>query len=171
VREKDGVWAVLLWLNILAVKKQPMADLMAAHWAKFGRNYYTRHDYEAVDKSVADAMVAELRDGLSDLPGQPAGDLTIETADEFAYTDPIDGSVSEGQGLRFGLSGGGRIVIRLSGTGTVGATVRVYLERLETDPDKLALDPQDALASIVKAAEIITALKARTGRDGPDVIT
>ncbi len=171
VREKDGVWAVLLWLNILAVRKQPVADLMAEHWARFGRNYYTRHDYEAVDTAVADAMVAELREQLSDMPGQPAGDLTVETADEFAYTDPVDGSVAEGQGLRFGLSGGGRIVVRLSGTGTVGATVRVYLERLESDPSMLDMDPQDALAPIIAAAERITALQARTGRSGPDVIT
>ena len=171
VREKDGVWAVLLWLNILAERKQPMAALMAAHWARFGRNYYTRHDYEAVDKGVAEAMVAELREQLTDMPGQPAGDLVIETADEFAYTDPIDGSVAERQGLRFGLSGGGRVVVRLSGTGTEGATVRVYLERLETDPSKLDLDPQEALAPIIAAAEAITALRTRTGRAGPDVVT
>ena len=145
--------------------------LMAEHWARFGRNYYTRHDYEAVDKAVAEAMVAELREQLTDMPGQPAGDLVIETADEFAYTDPIDGSVAERQGLRFGLSGGGRVVVRLSGTGTEGATVRVYLERLETDPAALDLDPQDALAPIIAAAEAITALKTRTGRGGPDVVT
>ncbi|MEM9319937.1 MAG: alpha-D-glucose phosphate-specific phosphoglucomutase [Pseudomonadota bacterium] len=171
VREKDGLWAVLLWLNILAVKRQPMADLMAAHWATYGRNYYTRHDYEAVENAVADAMVAALREKLADLPGTPAGSLTIETADEFAYSDPVDGSRSTGQGLRFGLSGGGRIVVRLSGTGTIGATVRVYLERLETDPDALQMDPQVALTEIITAAEAITGLKARTGRAGPDVIT
>lgn len=171
VREKDGVWAVLLWLNILAVKQQPMAELMAAHWARFGRNYYTRHDYEAVESAVADEMVAELRARLPDLPGQPAGDLVIERADEFSYEDPVDGSVAERQGLRFWLSGGARLIVRLSGTGTVGATVRVYLERLETDPAVLDQDPQAALAPVIEAAEAILALKSRTGRTGPDVIS
>ncbi|MBF9034450.1 alpha-D-glucose phosphate-specific phosphoglucomutase [Rhodobacterales bacterium HKCCE2091] len=171
VREKDGVWAVLLWLNILAQKKQPVAELMAEHWAKFGRNYYTRHDYEAVDTGIADTMVAEMRVRMRDMPGRKAAGLRIESADEFAYHDPVDGSVAEKQGLRFGLEGGGRVVVRLSGTGTVGATVRVYLERLETDPGKLHEDPQEALAPIVAAAEAITGLKQRTGRTAPDVIT
>ncbi|MEM1274524.1 MAG: alpha-D-glucose phosphate-specific phosphoglucomutase [Pseudomonadota bacterium] len=171
VREKDGLWAVLLWLNILAVRKEPVADLMIAHWETFGRNYYTRHDYEAVDSAIAEAMVADLRASLAELPGQRAGPLTVEAADEFSYHDPIDGSVSTGQGLRFVVSGGGRIVVRLSGTGTVGATIRVYLERLETDPTKLQEDPQVALAPIIAAAEAITGLKAWTGRAAPDVVT
>ncbi|MBF9031679.1 alpha-D-glucose phosphate-specific phosphoglucomutase [Rhodobacterales bacterium HKCCE3408] len=171
VREKDGLWAVLLWLNILAEKKQPVAELMADHWKSYGRNYYTRHDYEEVETAIADAMVDEIRGRLDDLPGSAAGPLTVEAADEFAYHDPVDGSVAEQQGLRFQLSGGGRVVIRLSGTGTVGATVRVYLERLETDPAKLDADPQEALAPIIEAAEALTGLKARTGRTGPDVIT
>ncbi|MEM9757197.1 MAG: alpha-D-glucose phosphate-specific phosphoglucomutase, partial [Pseudomonadota bacterium] len=171
VREKDGLWAVLLWLNILAARKQPVADLMAEHWARYGRNYYTRHDYEAVDAGIADVMVRELRVKMRDMVGKRMGTLTVTAADEFSYTDPIDGSVAERQGLRFLLEGGGRVVLRLSGTGTVGATVRIYLEKLETDPARLHEDPQAALAQVITAAEAITGLKARTGRRAPDVIT
>ncbi|MGR3269789.1 alpha-D-glucose phosphate-specific phosphoglucomutase [Thalassococcus profundi] len=171
VREKDGLWAVLFWLNVLAVRKISVADLMADHWKTYGRNYYSRHDYEAVDAEAAQKLVDDLRDRLDSLPGQDFAGLTVETADEFAYDDPVDGSRSEGQGLRITTSQGGRIVLRLSGTGTEGATLRVYLERVETDPERLHDDPQEALASVIAAAEAIAGIKDRTGRDAPDVIT
>ena len=171
VREKDGVWAVLLWLNILAATGKSVADLMAAHWAEYGRNYYSRHDYEDVDADVANAIFDDLRGRLEGLPGQSFMGLTVTMADEFAYDDPVDGSRATGQGIRIGFGEGSRAVFRLSGTGTVGATVRVYLERLETDPGALLDDPQAALAPIIAAAEEISGLKARTGRAGPDVIT
>ena len=134
VREKDGLWAVLLWLNILAVRRQSVMDIMTAHWGEFGRNYYSRHDYEGVDADRANALVGRLRGMLADLPGKSFAGLTVETADEFAYDDPVDGSRSEGQGIRIAFENGARIVFRLSGTGTVGATLRVYLEDVETDP-------------------------------------
>ena len=171
VREKDGLWAVLFWLNILAVRKISVADLMADHWKTYGRNYYSRHDYEAVDAEAAQKLVDDLRDRLDSLPGQDFAGLTVETADEFAYDDPVDGSRSEGQGLRITTSQGGRIVLRLSGTGTEGATLRVYLERVETDPERLDDDPQEALASVIAAAEAIAGIKDLTGRHAPDVIT
>ncbi|RED14396.1 alpha-D-glucose phosphate-specific phosphoglucomutase [Pontivivens insulae] len=171
VREKDGLWAVLLWLNILAVRKESVADILAAHWASFGRHYYSRHDYEGVDAAAANAMVADLRDRLAGLPGSQVAGLTIEGADDFAYSDPVDGSTSTGQGLRILFEGGSRLVIRLSGTGTEGATIRVYLERYVPGPDGLHEDPQSALAPIIAAAETLAGLKATTGRDGPDVRT
>ncbi|MDO6585902.1 alpha-D-glucose phosphate-specific phosphoglucomutase [Salipiger sp. 1_MG-2023] len=171
VREKDGVWAVLFWLNILAVKGGSVADLLKAHWAEYGRNYYSRHDYEGVDSDAASALMDHVRGQLVSLPGSKFGTLTVETADEFAYDDPVDGSRSEGQGLRIGFAGGGRVVLRLSGTGTEGATLRVYLEKVEEDPAKFAQDPQEALAETIAAAEAIAGIKARTGRDAPDVIT
>ncbi|WP_299208362.1 alpha-D-glucose phosphate-specific phosphoglucomutase [uncultured Tateyamaria sp.] len=171
VREKDGLWAVLLWLNILAATGKSVSDLMAAHWASYGRNYYSRHDYEAVDSAVANDLIANLRARLGDLAGQSAGGLTVSGADEFSYDDPVDGSTSSGQGIRIYFEGGGRVVFRLSGTGTDGATLRVYLEQLETAPDALDQDPQEALAGIIAAADALAGIKARTGRDGPDVIT
>ncbi|WP_146585680.1 alpha-D-glucose phosphate-specific phosphoglucomutase [Puniceibacterium confluentis] len=171
VREKDGLWAVLFWINMLAARKISVAALMAEHWKTFGRNYYSRHDYEAVDSVAAQALVDDLRKRLPDLPGTTAAGLSVESADEFAYDDPVDGSRSEGQGLRFTLDGGGRIVLRLSGTGTEGATLRVYLERVETDADRMHDDPQEALAGIIAAAEALAGIKQRTGRDKPDVIT
>ncbi|HZV11437.1 MAG TPA: alpha-D-glucose phosphate-specific phosphoglucomutase, partial [Novosphingobium sp.] len=131
VREKDGLWAVLLWLNILAVRRQPVAALAAEHWATYGRNYYARHDYEALPTEAANALIAELTASLGSLPGQSFGPLVVAEADSFAYTDPVDGSVSRNQGLRVLFEGGSRIVFRLSGTGTEGATLRVYLERYE----------------------------------------
>ncbi|MFD1342489.1 alpha-D-glucose phosphate-specific phosphoglucomutase [Litorisediminicola beolgyonensis] len=171
VREKDGLWAVLFWLNILAERKISVADLMADHWNSYGRNYYSRHDYEAVDSDNAEALMEGLRAKLADLPGKSFAGLTVESADEFAYDDPVDGSRSEGQGLRVTTSGGGRIVFRLSGTGTEGATLRVYLERVETDPAELDMDPQEALAGIIAAAEALAGIREHTGRDAPDVIT
>lgn len=171
VREKDGLWAVLLWLNILAKDGRSVADLLKAHWAEYGRNYYSRHDYEAVETEKANALFDALRANLADLPGQEVEGLTIASAEEFAYDDPVDGSRSTGQGLRIAFEDGSRVVFRLSGTGTVGATIRVYLERVESDPDKLDEDPSDALAPIIAAAEALAGIKEYTGRSKPDVIT
>ncbi|MFO1164042.1 MAG: alpha-D-glucose phosphate-specific phosphoglucomutase [Paracoccus sp. (in: a-proteobacteria)] len=171
VREKDGLWAVLFWLNVLAERAEPVARIMADHWAKYGRNYYSRHDYEAVDSAAANGLVDALRARPGDLPGQTIAGLRIEAADEFAYDDPVDGSHSAAQGLRVMTEGGGRIVLRLSGTGTEGATLRVYLERVETDPARMQDDPQQALAGIIAAADQIAGIRERTGRDAPDVIT
>ncbi|MEL7276505.1 MAG: alpha-D-glucose phosphate-specific phosphoglucomutase [Pseudomonadota bacterium] len=171
VREKDGLWAVLLWLNILAVRKQSVAEILSAHWAEFGRNYYSRHDYEGVDRPAAEAMVARLRTGVSDLIGQTYAGLTVSAADDFSYSDPVDGSTSANQGIRISFDGGARVVLRLSGTGTVGATLRVYLEQYEADTAKHDQDPQAALAAVIAAAEIIAGIQAATGRDAPDVRT
>lgn len=171
VREKDGLWAVLFWLNLLAERKQSVAQIMADHWARYGRNYYSRHDYEAVDAAAANGLVEALRGRLADLPGQTIAGLVIEGADEFAYDDPVDGSLSQGQGLRIMTEGGGRVVLRLSGTGTEGATLRVYLERVETDPARMQDDPQQALAQVIALADEVAGIRARTGRAEPDVIT
>ena len=171
VREKDGLWAVLLWLNILAKTGKSVSELLADHWAKYGRNYYSRHDYEAVDSDAANGLMQALRDQLDDLEGASFGGLAVSHADEFAYDDPVDGSHSESQGIRIFFEGGGRVVFRLSGTGTQGATLRVYLEMLETDPAQLHHDPQDALAPIIAAAQAVAGIEERTGRSAPDVIT
>lgn len=171
VREKDGLWAVLLWLNILAESGQSVAQIMDALWRDYGRCYYTRYDYEDVDTAKAEAVMDGLRARLGTLPGTQAADLTVNFADEFAYDDPVDGARTEAQGIRIGFEGGARAVFRLSGTGTVGATIRVYLERLETAPDALAQSPQDALAPVVSAALTLSDLQALTGRDAPNVIT
>ncbi len=171
VREKDGLWAVLLWLNILATRRESVAGIMAAHWAEFGRNYYSRHDYEALDTAIATALMEDLRARLPDLPGTDAAGLTVQSAEDFAYTDPVDGSVARAQGLQIGFEGGARLVLRLSGTGTEGATLRVYLERFAPGPDGLDDDPQAALAPVIAAAEALAGIAARTGRTAPDVIT
>ncbi len=171
VREKDGLWAVLLWLNILAVRRQSVSDIVHEHWAKFGRNYYTRHDYEALDTDIANTLVGDLRGRLASLPGTWVGGLLVEGADDFEYTDPVDGSTSSGQGIRILLEGGSRLVFRLSGTGTSGATLRVYMDRYEADPGKLDLETQAALADLVTAADELAGLKSRTARTAPDVIT
>ena len=171
VREKDGLWAVLLWLNILAATGKSVSQLLADHWARFGRTYYSRHDYEAVDKALADTLVADLRAALPGLPGTSTAGLTVASADDFAYTDPVDGSTSAQQGIRIGFADGSRLVLRLSGTGTQGATLRLYLERYEPDPARQADDVQDALAPVIAAAEAIIGITARTGRPAPDVIT
>ena len=171
VREKDGLWAVLLWLNILAARKEPVAAILEDHWRKYGRNYYTRHDYEAVDAGRAKALMEGLGGRLGTLAGTAAAGLTIAKADDYAYDDPVDGSRTEHQGIRIEFEGGGRIVFRLSGTGTVGATLRVYLEQLETDPMRLGLDPAEALAPVVAAAEALASIRRHTGRDRPDVTT
>jgi phosphoglucomutase len=171
VREKDGLWAVLLWLNILAVRRESVAAILAAHWAKFGRNYYSRHDFEAIATDKADAMMAALRASLPGLAGQVIEGLTIASADDFAYTDPVDGSVSQAQGVRILFQDGSRIVLRLSGTGTEGATLRLYLERYAAGPDGLDLDPQDALAPIIRAAHQLAGIARYTGRTDPNVVT
>lgn len=171
VREKDGLWAVLLWLNILAETKQSVADLMADLWATHGRCYYSRHDYEDVDSDKANAMIDALRKKLPTLAGTKVGDLIVETADEFSYDDPIDGSLSTGQGIRITFAQGARAVFRLSGTGTQGATIRIYLEQLETSADKLQMPPEKALADVRRAALTLSDLTAMTGRVDPDVIT
>ncbi|NJS38880.1 MAG: alpha-D-glucose phosphate-specific phosphoglucomutase [Rhodobacteraceae bacterium] len=171
VREKDGLWAILLWLNILAVRKQSVADILADHWAKFGRNYYSRHDFEAIESAKADAMMAALRGSLAGLPGQVVEGMTITAADDFAYTDPVDASVSMKQGVRVMFGDGSRIVYRLSGTGTEGATLRVYLERYAAGPDGLDLDAQEALAPVIRAAHVLAGIAAHTGRTAPDVVT
>ncbi|WP_420821945.1 alpha-D-glucose phosphate-specific phosphoglucomutase [Pseudorhodobacter turbinis] len=171
VREKDGLWAVLLWLNILAVRGQSVAEILAEHWARFGRNYYSRHDFEAIEADKADAMIAALRARLSGLAGQKVQGMTIRTADDFAYTDPVDGSVSKQQGIRILFEDGSRVVYRLSGTGTEGATLRVYLDRYTPGTGDLQLDPQVALAPLIKAAHGLAGIAEYTGRSSPDVIT
>ncbi|RLQ22485.1 alpha-D-glucose phosphate-specific phosphoglucomutase [Seongchinamella sediminis] len=171
VREKDGLWAVLFWLNLIAERKQPLADIVRDHWARFGRDYFTRHDYENVDGERAQHMMNELRAQLPTLPGQSFVGLTVESADDFSYTDPVDGSESSAQGVRIYLDNGGRMVFRLSGTGTRGATLRVYLDCYENDPTRLGQQPQMALASLIEAADMVAGIARHTGREQPDVIT
>jgi len=171
VREKDGLWAVLLWLNILAVRRESVVAILSQHWAKFGRNYYSRHDFEAIATDKADAMMAELRAALPGLKGRVIVGLTIADADDFAYTDPVDGSVSRAQGVRIMFQDGSRIVLRLSGTGTEGATLRLYLERYAAGPAGLDLDPQVALAPIIRAAHDLAGIARHTGRTAPNVVT
>jgi len=171
VREKDGLWAVLMWLNLLAEIKKPVSEIVTAHWAEYGRNYYSRHDYEALDTAAAEGLMQHLRDSLAGLQGKSLGGYAVATADDFAYTDPVDGSVSTKQGIRVIFADGSRIVYRLSGTGTEGATLRVYIERYEPDAAKHGLDPQVALADLIALAGELAGIKARTGREAPTVIT
>ena len=171
VREKDGVWAVLLWLNILAETGSSVQELLSEHWKAYGRNYYSRHDYEAVDADRAAEMMEALQSQLSELPGKSFAAGVVSEADEFAYDDPVDHSRSEGQGIRIAFEDGSRIVFRLSGTGTVGATLRVYLEAYQSEPDKLEEPVEDALAGVISSADEIAGIKEYTGRDAPDVKT
>jgi len=171
VREKDGLWAILLWLNILAVRQQSVAQILAEHWATYGRNYYSRHDFEGIATDKADALMEVLRGSLPDLTGIELEGLRVEAADDFAYTDPVDGSVSKAQGVRILFDDGSRIVLRLSGTGTEGATLRLYLEHYAPGPEGLHFDPQEALAPIIRAAHRLSQIEAFTGRKVPDVIT
>jgi phosphoglucomutase len=171
VREKDGLWAVLLWLNILAVRKQSVIEIVHEHWRVHGQNYYSRHDYEEVDADAANGLMGALREKLATLPGQTLGGLTVAAADDFAYTDPVDGSVSARQGIRVMFSDGSRIVYRLSGTGTAGATLRVYIERFEPDPARHGRDAQEVLAPLIAIADDVAGITARTGRERPSVIT
>ena len=169
VREKDGLWAILLWLNIIAVRGQSVAQILADHWAQYGRNYYSRHDYEGIDTARADAMMTKLRADLPSLIGQRVQGMTVLAADDFTYHDPVDGSISAKQGVRVVFEGGARIVLRLSGTGTSGATLRLYLERY--DSQNLTAEPQAALAPVIAAAEEIAKITQHTGRSAPDVIS
>jgi phosphoglucomutase len=171
VREKDGLWAVLFWLNLLAVRNESVESIVRDHWQRFGRNYYSRHDYDGIETAAADGLMSHLRDSLAKLPGTVIGKLVVESADDFSYTDPIDGSVSTKQGIRIAFAGGARIVFRLSGTGTEGATLRVYLERYEPDATRHDIEPQTALAELIAAADEIAQIKTRTGRQAPDVVT
>ena len=171
IREKDGLWAVLLWLSIIAGRKQSVADIVRDHWRTYGRNYYTRYDYEDVDADKAAGVMKQLTARLATLPGSSIDGMKVAAADDFAYDDPVDHSRATGQGIRVIFEGGSRIVYRLSGTGTVGATIRIYIERYESDPAKLALDTQQALKPLVTASLELGEIAQRTGRSAPSVIT
>jgi phosphoglucomutase len=171
VREKDGLWAVLFWLNILAVRKQSVEAIVREHWTRFGRNIYSRHDYEGIPADAANGVMKLLHDSFESLNGAKFGHLQVKLCDDFSYTDPVDGSVSTGQGVRILFTDGSRIVFRLSGTGTEGATLRIYLESFEPDVGKHHLDAQEALATLIDIALQISELRKRTGRDKPTVIT
>ena len=171
VREKDGLWAVLFWLSIIAIREQPIEAIVESHWRDYGRDYFTRHDYEGVDSAQAKLMIQSIQDKLEDLVGKEFNGLNVTQADEFSYVDPVDESVTQGQGIRIFFSGGERIVMRLSGTGTAGATLRVYLDKYETEPSLLQQDPQVALSSLIKASREIAQIPEFLGRSAPDVIT
>jgi phosphoglucomutase len=171
IREKDGLWAVLFWLQILARKRTSVAAIMADHWSRFGRHYYSRHDYEAVASEAAQGLYDRVKGMLPSLVGQCFAGRTIATADDFAYTDPVDGSLTSSQGLRLLLNDGSRVVLRLSGTGTQGATLRVYLESYVPPSGNLQQDPQEALADLITAIDALAEIKSRTGMDKPTVIT
>ena len=171
VREKDGLWAVLFWLNILAVRKQSVESIVCEHWEKFGRNYYSRHDFEAVASDAANQVMEHIRSQFSALEDSYLADRKVQNCDDFSYTDPVDQSVSSNQGIRILFEDGSRIIFRLSGTGTEGATIRIYLESYEPDPAKQNLDAQVALAKMIAAAATISKLEALTGRTEPTVIT
>jgi phosphoglucomutase len=171
VREKDGLWAVLFWLNIVAVRGMSVEAIVREHWATYGRNYYTRYDYEAVPTDAANGVMAHLRAALAALPGTSLGGRTVHAADDFAYTDPVDGSTSAKQGIRVLFTDGARIVYRLSGTGTEGATIRVYIESRETAADRLGMETAVALRALVDVALGLAEIVARTGRTEPTVIT
>ena len=171
VREKDGLWAVLFWLNILAVKGESVEAIVKDHWKTYGRNYYSRHDYEEVDKERATELMERLRGMVDSMVGKQYGDYEVKYADDFSYEDPVDGSVSKKQGIRIGFTDGSRIVFRLSGTGTKGATLRVYIENYEPDASKHDVDTQEALKPLIDLAQEIAQIKEYTQRDEPTVIT
>jgi phosphoglucomutase len=171
IREKDGLWAVLFWLNILAVCKQSVEAIVREHWARFGRNVYSRHDYEGIPNDAANGVMKLLHDSFASLRGAQFGHLQVKLCDDFSYTDPVDGSVSTGQGVRIIFTDDSRIVFRLSGTGTEGATLRIYLEAFEPDVSKHHIDAQQALATLISIALKISELPERTGRERPTVIT
>ncbi|MGA8146857.1 MAG: alpha-D-glucose phosphate-specific phosphoglucomutase [Gallionellaceae bacterium] len=171
VREKDGLWAVLFWLNILAVRRQSVESIVREHWAKYGRNFYSRYDYEGLPTEAANGVMQHLKDNFAALTGTKFGGYTVKLCDDFSYTDPVDGSVSKGQGIRVIFTDGSRIIFRLSGTGTEGATLRVYLEAFEADASRHHLDAQVALAELIGIALQVSELKQRTGREKPTVIT
>jgi phosphoglucomutase len=163
IREKDGVWAVLFWMNILAARGESVEAIVRAHWAKYGRDYYTRHDFEEIDSKLADGLIGALKARLKSLPGASVQGLKIESAEDFAYTDPVDGSVSEHQGVKILLGGASRIVYRLSGTGTTGATLRIYIERFEPDASRHSEDTQQALTTEILAAYELAEIGQRLG--------
>lgn len=171
VREKDGLWAILLWLNILAVRKQSIQQIVREHWETYGRNYYARHDFEEIDSDGANALMAHLRQSLPTLPGTSSGALTIKNADDFSYDDPVDGSRTAQQGIRILFSDGSRIIYRLSGTGTSGATLRVYLDRYEPDSSRHGQATEAVLADLIAFAHQVARIREFTGRDTPSVIT
>jgi phosphoglucomutase len=171
VREKDGLWAVLFWLNILAVRGQSVELILREHWQRFGRNFYSRHDYEGLDSEIANRLYGDLRASLDSLAGKRLAGGIVKRADDFEYTDPVDGSVSRAQGLRVFFDEGSRIVFRLSGTGTEGATLRVYLERYEADGSRHGIETQAALRPLIDSAEQLAGIRVRTGRTAPTVIT
>ena len=171
IREKDGLWAVLFWLQILARRREPVSQIMAEHWARFGRHYYSRHDYEAIASEAAHGLYNRVKEMQPGLVGQSFAGRRVATADDFAYTDPVDGSLTSGQGLRLLLDDGSRVVLRLSGTGTQGATLRVYLESYVAPGGNLAQDPQAALGDLIRAIDALAEIKTRTGMDRPTVIT
>ena len=176
IREKDGLWAVLFWLNLIAEKKQSVSGIVKNHWSKYGRDYFTRHDYEGLEISSAKKMMSQLKEKIRSLPshtlsvGQRVG-LKIESADDFQYSDPVDNSVTSAQGVRFYFNNGGRIVFRLSGTGTQGATLRVYIDYYQDNPEHLEQEPQEALSELIQMAELLADIKQFTGKAKPDVIT
>ncbi len=171
VREKDGLWAVLLWLNILAERRISVREIMQDHWQTYGRNYYSRHDYESVDSTKAAQMITDLTNRLPQLPGSEAGSLVIATADQFSYEDPVDGSVSKNQGIRIVFQNGSRGVVRLSGTGTDNATIRVYLEQFVPKNGDLNMETQAALSDVSEAMMLISKLRDKCGRTSPDIMT
>lgn len=171
VREKDGLWAVLFWLNILAVKQLSVSDLVMQHWQTFGRNYYTRHDYEGIETSRANDVFELLKSKLTTSAGMTFSGRSIKIADNFTYNDPVDHSESANQGIRFLFEDGARIIFRKSGTGTSGATLRVYIEHYENDPTRFALDTQEVLSDLLEIAEKLGQLTKLTGKEKADVIT
>ncbi|MCW8952530.1 MAG: alpha-D-glucose phosphate-specific phosphoglucomutase, partial [Rhodospirillales bacterium] len=171
VREKDGLWAVLMWLNIMAVREQSVEEILRDHWRRYGRNYYSRHDYEEIDLTAATVLVDNLRGSLGSLVGRTFGHRRVRTADDFSYADPVDGSISAKQGVRVMFEDGARIVFRLSGTGTKGATLRVYLECYEPDPARHDQDTQETLSDLIAIAGEVAQIRKHTGRDAPTVIT
>jgi phosphoglucomutase len=171
IREKDGLWAVLFWLNIIAERQQSVAEIVKEHWQIYGRNYYTRHDYEGIAADGAKSLMADLEKTLPSLVGKQFINRKISYADNYSYLDPIDQSISNNQGIRIGFDDGARIIFRLSGTGTEGATLRVYIESYEADSDKHQLDPQIALADLIALADDLAGITHRTGRNQPTVIT
>ncbi|MCX7193648.1 MAG: alpha-D-glucose phosphate-specific phosphoglucomutase, partial [Proteobacteria bacterium] len=171
IREKDGLWAVLFWLNIVAARKQSVEAITREHWAHYGRNVYSRHDFEAIPTEAANGVMKHLKGSFASLPGQKLGSYTVDCCDDFSYTDPVDGSVSTGQGIRIIFTDGSRIVFRLSGTGTEGATLRIYLEAYDPDINNHHLDAQVALSELIGIAGQLSELVARTGRVEPTVIT
>ncbi len=171
IREKDGMWAVLFWLNLLANKRQSVAEIVRDHWQQFGRDFYTRHDYETLDVATGERIIQNLRQQLPDLVNRSFGDYKVQFADDFSYLDPIDQSLTERQGIRIGFTNDSRIVFRLSGTGTEGATLRIYLEQFEADHEKHDLDTQYVLSDLIALAELFSEVKKHSGRNSPTLIT